>query len=254
MSDAQADALPAIPATRNWLGNQLIYWGLIRFPLWQSFAAVRVQTIGRIPLPHAGALICYMNHPAWWDGYMCAIINRMLLHRGGKHYVMMEEQQLRAYRFFTWAGVFSVHRQKPREAIRAIRYSSRKLQEAAGETLFIFPQGEITPNDQRPLRLFPGLVHIVRHMGKATLAPVALRYEFRGEQRPDIFIRFGPVHTVQTPLDVRQVQTELTTRLTANVESLREAVAADDMHQFRVLLRGSPSINTVFDQVVRLLR
>ncbi len=257
--DTQTQDLPAIPAARHWLGNQLIYWGLIRFPLWHSFAAVRVQVVGRIPFPDEGPLICYMNHPSWWDGYMSAIINRKIVQRGGNHYVMMEEHQLRAYRFFTWAGVFSVHRHNPREAIRSIRYISRKLQETPGQTLYIFPQGKITPSDQRPLRVFPGIVHIARHMdnrdkgAKLLLAPVALRYEFRREQRPEIFIRFGPVHTLcpSRHLDVQEVQQDLTARLTESVDRLHALVALDKMRQFRVMLRGRAGINVAFDQVKR---
>jgi 1-acyl-sn-glycerol-3-phosphate acyltransferase len=246
------EAEPAIPAARNRPGYDLIYWSLIRTALWNHFDRVRVQIIGRLPCREDGPLICYLNHPGWWDAYMAALVDRKLLRLRFESYGMMEEPQLRAYRFFRWAGAFSVDRHNPREAARSVAYISRLLREQSGRALYIFPQGTITPNDQRPLVLFSGLAHIVRRSGGAMLCPVALRYEFRGEQLPEAFIRFGPVHRVAAPVDVQALTAEATQRLTESADALRAAVVADDMSNFRVLLRGRPGINRVFDLVQRL--
>lgn len=244
------DITPAIPAAKNWLGNEAIYWWLIRFPLWQSFDRVWVHVEGNIPGQGEGPLICYLNHPSWWDGYMAAVINRLLLGRGLSQYVMMEEPQLRAYRFFTWAGVFSVDRHNPREAARSVAYISRVLHREPEAVLYMFPQGEIMPNDRRPLVVFPGVAHVAKRLGRAMLAPVALRYEFRGEQRPELFVRFGPTHTADEPGNVRMLTQEVEQRLTASVDALRQAVVSNDLSEFRVLLRGKPGINRLFDWLV----
>jgi len=246
-----APTQPAIPAAKNRIGNALIYWFLIHLPLWNHFASVRFQAHGRIPLPTEGPLICYMNHPSWWDGYMAAIISRHILRWGAmSHYVMMEEQQLRSYRFFTWSGVFSVDRHNPREAARSVAYISRVLQEGVGRVLYLFPQGEITPNDRRPLHIYPGIAHIVRRIPHGTLlAPVALRYEFRGEQRPELFLRFGPVHRADPSAEKTVLLADVQQRLTHSVDALHTAIIADDMRQFRVLMRGKPGINRLVDVV-----
>lgn len=243
---------PAIPAARNWAGNQFIYRFLIRWPLWNSFDRVWAQIIGRLPRREEGPLLCYMNHPSWWDGYMVAIINHLVLHNRFAHYVMMEEKQLRAYRFFTWSGVFSVDRHNPREAVRSVNYISHVLQERPGRALYMFPQGEITPNDRRPLTIFPGVAHIARRVDRLWMCPVGLRYEFRGEQRPEIFIRFGPIHRPARPVDVASLTEEIGQRLTACTDALRDAVVNDDTNQFGILLHGRPGVNRIFDEVLSL--
>jgi 1-acyl-sn-glycerol-3-phosphate acyltransferase len=208
---------------------------------------VRVQIVGKLPDRSDAPLICYFNHPGWWDVYASVLVDRHILRRRFRSYGMMEEPQLRAYRFFTWCGGFSINRHNPREAARSVAYISRLLREQHGSALYMFPQGTITPNDQRPLVIYPGMAHIVSRAGGATLYPVALRYEFRGAQRPEAFIRLGPVHRADAPVDIPALTDEIYRRLTASVDALRDAVVADDMSTFRVLLRGRPGIDRLFD-------
>jgi 1-acyl-sn-glycerol-3-phosphate acyltransferase len=239
---------PAIPAARNPIGAALLYWLLARPALRRWFDRVRVQLVGRVPLPSDGPLICYCNHPGWWDLYMVGVLERMILLRRFEMYGMMEEKQLRAYRFFTWGGAFSVHREDRREAARSLTYISYLLRERPGRALVIFPQGTITPNDRRPLRLYYGAARIVQQLEGAALYPITFRYEFRRKQRPEALMRCGPLHVVTPPVDVAALTGELSERLTASADALHDAVQADAMDGFRVLLRGSPGINHLFDR------
>src|SRR5262249_21005527 len=139
-------------------------------------------------------------------------------------FCMMEEKELRRYRFFTWVGAFSVNRQDARSAMGSVAYIGRMLAERRDRALAIFPQGEITPNDRRPLTIFSGMAHVARRAGGATLWPIALRYEFRGEQRPEAFIRAGPAHHVPADLDPRALTAVAGVRLTAVCDALRDGV------------------------------
>jgi 1-acyl-sn-glycerol-3-phosphate acyltransferase len=244
---------PAIPANKNYLGDLITYWLLVRSALWNSFDRVWVQICGRLPRRAEGPLICYMNHPSWWDGYMAAVINREVLRQRFAGYLMMEEFQLRIYRFMTWSGAFSVDRHNPREAARSVEYISQVLRQRPDQAFYIFPQGEITPNDRRPLTTYPGVAHVVRRVGAATLCPITLRYEFRSEQRPEAFIRFGPCHRATTPVHVAALTEEVNARLTASSDALRDAVIADDMGSFGLLLHGRPGIDRFFDPLFGLL-
>lgn len=241
---------PAIPAHKNFLGDLLTYWLLVRRDLWNSFDRVRVQICGPLPRRAEGPLICYLNHPSWWDGYLAAVVNREVLQRRFAAYVMMEELQLRIYPFMTWSGAFSVDRHNRREAARSVEYISQVLRERKDRAFYIFPQGEITPNDRRPLEVYPGVVHVAKRVGSATLCPIALRYEFRGEQRPEALIRFGPCHRVTAPIDVPALTREVQERLTASADALCAAIIADDMSNFRVLLHGRPGIDRFFDPLM----
>jgi 1-acyl-sn-glycerol-3-phosphate acyltransferase len=243
---------PAIPARHNRLGDALVYWGLVRWAIWSHFDRVWLKVEGS--LPAEGPLIFYLNHPSWWDGYMAFVLNRVALCDRFQSYLMAEEKQLRRYRFFAWSGAFSVDRQDARSATRSVAYISRILRERRDRALLIFPQGEITPNDRRPLMTFPGVAWIARRAGGATLWPVALRYEFRGEQRPEAFIRAGPAHHVSANADARRLTVEVGQRLTTACDALRDEVTEGRLDEYRVLLRGRSGVNRVFDAVRGLLQ
>lgn len=240
---------PPIPAAKNRIGEELIYWALVRWSVWNSFERVWVQTHGPLPTPADGPLIVYLNHPSWWDGYMALLVARHVLNRRYSNYLMMEEPQLRSYRFFTWCGCFSVDRHDPRSAARSVAYISHILRERRGRALYIFPQGVLTPNDQRPLVLYPGVAHIVKRVGEAVLLPAVLRYEFRGEQRPEAFISVGPAHSASAATDARKLTNDVAGRLTSHADALREAVVNEQLDGFRPLLHGRPGVNRVFDSV-----
>jgi hypothetical protein len=243
---------PAIPAAKHRLGDELIYWFLIRWALWNHFDRMWVQMIGDLPRPAEGPLLCYVNHPSWWDGYIAATINRCLFQHQFELYMMMEEKQLCSYRFFTWSGCFSVDRESPREAMRSVSYISRVLQEQQNRALYIFPQGTITHCEHRPLSIFPGVAHIMKRVGALTLCPIAIRLEFCGEQRPEIFVRCGPTHRCEGEVAVDELTNRLQERLTANMDQLRDAVVAkkhktDHPEDFQELLRGKQGVNRLFD-------
>lgn len=239
--------LPPIPARHNALGDALVYWGLVRSAVWSHFDRVWLKLEGDVPRPADGPLIVYMNHPSWWDGYMAFLLDRLVLGRGFQGFSMMEEAQLRRYRFFSWSGAFSVHRQDARSAMRSVAYAARLLAERRDRVLYIFPQGTITPNDRRPLEVFAGLAHIVRRAGGATLWPVALRYELGGEQRPEAFIRAGQPHRAEAGADTRALTAEVAARLTAACDALRDEYSAGDLAGYRELLRGRAGVNRLFD-------
>ena len=119
--------------------------------------------------------------------------------------------------------------------------------------LAIFPQGEITPNDRRPLQTVSGLAHVAQRAGGATFWPVALRYEFRGQQRPEAFIRAGPAHYAPAASDTRALTAEAGARLTAACDALRDDVNSAQLAGYRVLLRGRPGPDAIFDAARALL-
>lgn len=247
------DGQPGIPARHSRAGAALIYWALVRPAIWSHFARVWLRVEGPIPSPADGPLILYLNHPSWWDGYMAIVLNRMVLGNRFQGFCMMEEKELRRYGFFTWVGAFSVNRQDARSAMGSVAYIGRMLAERRDRALAIFPQGEITPNDRRPLTIFSGMAHVARRAGGATLWPIALRYEFRGEQRPEAFIRAGPAHHAPADLDPRALTAVAGVRLTAVCDALRDGVNSGTLEGYRVLLRGRPGPDKLFDAARALL-
>lgn len=245
---------PAIPARRSRLGKALVYRLLVLPATWSQFYRVWLKVEGPLPHPSDGPLIAYLNHPSWWDGYMAFLLDSMVLQQRLQSYIMMEERQLRSYRFFTWCGAFSVRPRDAEESARSIAYIARLLRERRDRILWIFPQGKLLPNDRRPLVVYPGAARIARMAGGALLWPVALRYEFRGEQRPEAFIRVGPAHYAAPERDEQEVTSEIGARLTAALDTLRDDVIHDHLDGYQVLLQGRPGVNRLFDAARGVLR
>jgi 1-acyl-sn-glycerol-3-phosphate acyltransferase len=239
--------LPAVPARHNRSLSALIYRLLVRRSAWSHFDRVWLKIDGPLPHPADGPLIVYLNHPSWWDGYMAFLLSRAVLRDRFQPFLMMEERELLRYRFFAWCGCFSIDRQHPRAAARSMAYVGRMLSERRDRALWIFPQGKITPPERRPLALYPGVAHAARRVAPVTLCPVALRYEFRGEQRPEAFLRVGPLHHADAALDTRALNAEVAQRLTAAVDALRDDLNAGQLADYQVLLRGRPGVNRLFD-------
>ena len=144
-------------------------------------------------------LIIYANHSSWWDGLVIfEICRRAKL----DFFVMMEEKQLKNLFLFRKLGAFSVIRENPREAIQSINYAVELLKNPP-TTLLIFPQGEILPNDLRPLKFYNGLSRIIEKSGKVLTVPLAIRYEFLGEFKPEIFVKIGSPEIIETKENFR---------------------------------------------------
>ena len=111
---------PSILARHSRAGEALLYWALVRSAIWSHFARVWLRVEGLIPSPADGPLIFYLNHPSWWDGYMAHVLNRVVLQNRFQAFLMMDERELRRFRFFTWSGAFSVNRQDARSALSSV--------------------------------------------------------------------------------------------------------------------------------------
>ncbi len=114
-----------IPAHKFPLGRRLV-WQLIERSFRKYFDRVYFRMRGtytdeqRATLP---MLIC-ANHSSWWDGYVIALVERLLNVDG---YLMVEEAQLSRYFFFTWIGCFSVDHHNPRAALQSLKYAATLL-------------------------------------------------------------------------------------------------------------------------------
>ena len=236
---------PAIPARHRPSAASAIYRGLVRPAVRRQFHRVWLRVDGE--LPHGGPLIAYLNHPSWWDGYAAMLLDRDVLRGAYTSYVMMDEAQLARYRFFRWCGAFSVNRGSPTSALASVEYATRLLAGHPDRALWIFPQGELQPDDSAPLSLYTGVARIALGTA-ATMLPAAVRLEFGRAQRPEMFLRVGPAHPVvgTTPATVTA---DLTARLARAVEELRDDVRRGDRQGYSVLLRGRMGIDRRWDRI-----
>ena len=173
---------------------------------------------------------------------------------------MIEEAQLRRYRFFSWGGGFSVDRADPRESTRSIAYAAHLLATERQAFVGIFPQAQITPPAARPVVFHAGAAHIVRRAvatGQVVgVLPIAWELVFRGEQYPEIFIRTGPILYFDrvSARDVTAVRERCQAALACEMDALADDLRQEQLSEYRTILRGKNGINDLFDRILRRSR
>lgn len=192
---------------------------------WQSFD----PNISRIYLA---------NHSSFWDGI---ILNHLIRKfRRQPAYCMIDEVQVGRHPFFRRVGGFSVNRSSPRDGMRAIEYAASLLNRSPC-ALVLFPQGRIEHNDTRPIELESGIARLIDKCPHAKVIPIALRYEFWIEQRPEVLIRFHDELTLHG-LSRAQIIDRLRNALTIGLEHLHE-MGLRMQPGNAVLFRGQRSIS-----------
>lgn len=138
-------------------------------------------------------LIIYANHSSWWDGLAAFQISHKLKFDS---FIMMEEKYLKRFFLFRKLGAFSVVRENPRSALESVYYAAALLKDS-DRVLWIFPQGEILPNDLRPLHFYKGISKIIEKLGKCATVSLTFRYEFLKEFKPEIFVNIKPPEEIE---------------------------------------------------------
>jgi len=186
-------------------------------------------------MPEGSApIIVYANHGSFWDGF---VAHQLCRAGGWDGYCMMEERMLARYRFLASLGAFSIRRVDPRSTLETFRYARRLLARPRA-ALFVFPEGALRPVPTLPLDLERGVEVLARHAG-ARCAPLAMRYVFLDDERPDVLLAVGEAHR-PAPL------AEMKTRLEALLESVLEVRGT---HGFERLVRGRRSVAARWDAV-----
>lgn len=176
-------------------------------------------------------LIIYANHSSWWDGLAAFEISRAA---NLDQFVMMEEKQLKKLQLFRKLGAFSVVRENPREAVKSVNYAVDLLKENSRRTLWIFPQGEILPNDLRPLKFFHGLSRIVEKMGKCLVVSCGVRYEFFGNFKPEVLVGIGSAEliSVDKNFNAKKKTDEFESDLTKTLNDLKSDILTSNLQNY----------------------
>ncbi len=179
--------------------------------------------------------IIYCNHSSWWDGLV-------IFHLSQKakldFFVMMEEKQLKNLQLFRKLGAFSVVRENPREGLKSINYSVKLLQENPNRTLCLFPQGEILPNDNRPIEFFNGISRIIEKIKTCNIFSIAMRYEFLGDFKPQIFLKIKNIDILDNSknLNSKEFTKKLSDILTINLNELKNDILESKLKNYRNII------------------
>ncbi len=223
-----------IPAKKSAVIDAMLYRYFRRF-FAKAFHTVAVKGMERFrDLPKDRPVIVICNHTNWWDALMVFMLTRAMPHK--KVFCMMEEKQLKDYRFFARLGAFSVDLTSRAKAAASVRYALRLLEQPE-TAMWIFPQGKICPPSEQ-IEPKPGTDFMAKRVPHAIVLPLALRYEFFREDRPNILLVAGATFPA-SECSLERIGTSL--RETFAVAD--EAAKRQDLTGFTVMFHPQLTIN-----------
>jgi len=131
--------------------------------------------------------VYYLNHHSWWDGLIPLLLNEYLFHQQAR--ALMEDKQIRKYRFFRKIGAFSIDREHSRQTISSLRYAVQSMDRPRA-SLFIYPEGKLTPPGT-PMEFEGGLSWLYDHLPGVDFVPVALFLHCMHTNKPELLIHVG---------------------------------------------------------------
>lgn len=201
---------------------------------------------GNVPQPDPNLpLLLIPNHSTWWDGFFVYLLNKEIMKR--ETYLMMLDRQLAKYKFFARIGAFGITPGDRKNVLQSLNYTVGLLQKS-NVMITMFPQGILLPWGQRPLKFKKGIEAIIRSYGKPiNILPLAIRVDYGGEQRAEVFFQFGQ-HFVVDAQSFRGVKwlEEIESDL---LDDLAEKIHSGE--KGRKLLSGRGSINVKMDKLLR---
>lgn len=184
--NSKFDNRPLIPADKS------KYWAKILAPwvFWlveRHFSSLRVKNKENYfkANPKYGNLL-YSAHSCFHDGQVAYYLCRKVFN--ANFHMMIED--LYKLPILSKLGAFSVEKYSPVESLKSINYAANLLSDS-GTMIWIFPQGRVMPPDYRPIKFESGLTYICKKVGGLNLIPVAVKYAFTRDDKPDIFMEIG---------------------------------------------------------------
>lgn len=187
-------------------------------------------------------VVFILNHPNWWDAALVIWLGYDYLKTGG--YCIMEERQIIKHPFFNKIGAIPIVREDFRKSLTSLNFTVSLLKKKF-ESLYIFPQGELTPNENRDSIFYSGVSYLIEKLKKVNLVYIYLDYKFTSEQKPEIFIDIFRSEEFNVGLPVNRNEfTSTMKKLFHKVsDEFLEAFSKKELDCFKVVLRGKISLD-----------
>jgi len=131
--------------------------------------------------------VYYLNHHSWWDGLIPFLLNEYRFHQQAR--ALMEDKQMKKYKFFRKIGAFSINRDDPRKAITSMRYAVQSFQRDRA-SLFIYPEGKITPVGSS-MDFEGGLAWLSDKLPDVHFVPVGIYMHTIRSDKPELHLHVG---------------------------------------------------------------
>jgi 1-acyl-sn-glycerol-3-phosphate acyltransferase len=155
------------------------------------------------------------NHISRFDGFAIDCVHRRYRARG-RLFMIVLRRRFRRFSIFTLAGAFRITPGSVDSGKSLLRLIRRTLR--PGDSVAVFPQGEILPQDKTIEDLPTGYLHFAEAPARVRYIPVALAIEMFEHAKPSLFVR------VDSPVEVADhgsLKHAVTTAMQRNNERLR---------------------------------
>ena len=189
-------------------------------------------------------VVC-MNHPSWWDPLIAAFLADCLFKERG-HYAPIDGDALEKYRFFRKLGFFGVEKGTARGA-RTFLEVSRSIVQEPSSCLWITVQGKFADVRERPVRVAPGIGHLLRG-SDCVVVPLAIEISHWEERTPEVLVKIGSViRTGEVMWSAQQGNVAVEASLANAMEGLAAEAIARNGAAFETLLGGTAGVGGVYD-------
>jgi 1-acyl-sn-glycerol-3-phosphate acyltransferase len=188
----------------------------------------QITVEGQIDPPHNRPVLYIANHSSWWDGLLIYFLRQT---SARKHYVMMDEAQLRSRKLLCKLGAFSIDKSSPKRAIEALHYSAEQLRN--GHAVWIFPQGDIHHLESRPLAFESGFAHVLHLHPDTQVVPITFYFSAAISPKISVNITIGDALIKDwQALSRKQISEQLCAALTTQLDAQRlKEIAKLDNHR-----------------------
>lgn len=184
--------------------------------MWWRFDSVQIRQNYQ---PRNGAkTLYYLNHNYWWDGLIPLYLNEKLFHQRAR--AIMEDTQMRQYRFFSRIGAFSVNLDNPRSAIITLRYALESLKQDDA-SLYVYPEGKIVPIAPQTAEFKNGLAWIIEQKQNIDIVPVGINIDYSHSSKPTLNILVGKELEIPNSLNRNELTNHLKQELNSTLHKLR---------------------------------
>jgi 1-acyl-sn-glycerol-3-phosphate acyltransferase len=211
----------------------------------KNFNAVRIAGRHHVePLP-PGPIVCFANHPGWWDPLTAVLITDQLF-PGRRFFAPIDAEALTRYPILDRLGFYPLARSSV-TGTKQFLLQSRELLKSPETTLWLTPTGKFT-DVRRSDPFMEGLASLVDRDFSGTLLAMAIEYTFWNERFPELLVEFGaPIDCGELPAQ-RSERTRVFEDCLAKAQaSLAERAMARDPAAFSTLAIGRAGIGGFYD-------
>jgi len=230
--------------------SPMLFWlfaRIFRRTLRHGVDAVRLANRPAAAVLEAPQLVIFCNHASWWDGITLMYLADRLL-AGRVAFAPIDQAMLERYGFMGRIGAFGVE-QHSMNGARNFLEACRIILADVRHVLVVTAQGRFADCRERPLRLEPGIAHILEVAPQASYLPLAIEYSYWLEKRPEVLLRFGRVIPAVELAGQRSSArlAVLERALTQTMDALAQDAIARNDAAFEILLVGEGGINFFYD-------